>query len=392
MSIVRRAITGLSLAALVALAGCQGPFDSLYAKEKKPIPPHLVKKMEAKGMTAASPIMVRFFKRENVAEVWKETDTGRYDLLAEYEICKWSGALGPKFQEGDRQAPEGFYSVKPWQMNPKSDYHLAFNIGFPNVYDRSHGRTGSHLMVHGACSSAGCYSMTDDLIEEIYSLARESFEGGQRAFQVQAYPFRMTPENMADNKDSPHFEFWRMLKEGHDHFEITRTPPKVDVCGRRYVFNREAEEGEKFKPEAACPAMSMPESLEVAYADKLSEHQQLFQKALQREAMMATLRGEAPPPFDTIASIAPPNTNYVPAMAYAPASAGLHPAASSAAATERAITTQTAVSTGDLATQAAATPDTGAAVPIPQRSPLAQPVTAEKPKRRGLFGLFRRDG
>ena len=390
MNNVRRAITGLSLAALVGLAGCQGPLDSLYAKEKKPIPPHLVKVMEAKGMTAKSPIVLRIFKQESIAEVWKETDTGRYDLLAEYEICKWSGALGPKFQEGDRQAPEGFYTVKPWQMNPKSDYHLAFNIGFPNIYDRAHGRTGSHLMVHGACSSAGCYSMTDELIEEIYALARESFEGGQRAFQVQAYPFRMSPENMARHKDSPHFEFWRMLKEGHDHFEITKKPPKVDVCGRRYVFNREAEEGEKFKPEAECPAMSMPPSLELAYAKKLGEDQQLFHKVLQRDAMVATLRGEAPPPFDTIASIAPPNATYVPAMAYAPAGARKSVATRQVAATEQAIATQSAVSTSAQISEAALTPEI-AAVPIPERSPLVKPV-AEKPKRRGLFGLFRRDG
>ena len=79
---------------------------------------------------------------------------GRYALLKNYEICKWSGVLGPKKSEGDRQAPEGFYTVRPAQMNPNSSYYLSFNIGYPNAYDRSLGRTGSNLMVHGACSSA----------------------------------------------------------------------------------------------------------------------------------------------------------------------------------------------------------------------------------------------
>ncbi|NNC27627.1 murein L,D-transpeptidase, partial [Salinisphaera sp. USBA-960] len=129
-------------------------------------------------------------KEESALEVWKQTRTGKYQLLDEFEICKWSGKLGPKFKEGDRQAPEGFYEITPALMNPNSSYHLAFNLGYPNSYDRSHGRTGSHLMVHGACSSRGCYAMTDEQVQDIYALARDSFKGGQRSFQVQAFPFR----------------------------------------------------------------------------------------------------------------------------------------------------------------------------------------------------------
>ena len=123
--------------------------------------------------------MVRIFKEEAVLEVWKQKDTGRYDLVKTYEICQWSGQLGPKYTEGDRQAPEGFYTVRPAQMNPRSRYHLSFNMGYPNTFDRAHGRTGQHLMVHGDCKSAGCYAMTDALMEEIYALAREAFRGGQ---------------------------------------------------------------------------------------------------------------------------------------------------------------------------------------------------------------------
>lgn len=287
------ATAGLLLAGL-AIAGCQdGGIISLMPKANKPIPSHLVKTMKAKGMEAGSPILVRIFKEEDVAEIWKETNTGRYDLLAEYEICTWSGKLGPKFKEGDRQAPEGYYTVRPWQMNPRSDYHLSFNLGYPNSYDRAHNRTGSHLMMHGACSSAGCYSMTDERIEEIFTLARESFEGGQTEFQVQAYPFRMTAQNMARHRDNANFEFWKMLKEGYDHFEITRVPPKVDVCDRRYVFNQLPEdEDADFRPAAACPAMKVPDSLALAYAQKLSKDEEVFRTFVEKEAILAAWQGE----------------------------------------------------------------------------------------------------
>jgi murein L,D-transpeptidase YafK len=223
---------------LLGLSGCQDALDSVANKVEHPLPAKLVNKMKANDMSTRSPIMMRIFKEEGVLEVWKQKGNGRYDIIASYEICKWSGKLGPKFKEGDRQAPEGYYRIYPYQMNPNSSYYLSFNMGFPNSYDRSHNRTGSNLMVHGACSSAGCYSMTDEQVLEIYGFARDAFKGGQEYFIVEALPFRMTAENMARHRDNEHFEFWKMLKTGYDHFELTRRPPKVDVCERRYVFNQ----------------------------------------------------------------------------------------------------------------------------------------------------------
>lgn len=269
---VIRSVFNISvLSAFVFLSGCQDGANSLFPKAERPIPHKLILAMKAKGMNSRAPIALRIFKEESVLEVWKKNDTGRFDLLETYEICKWSGKLGPKFKEGDRQAPEGFYTVSPGQMNPKSQYHLSFNIGYPNLYDRSNKRTGSHLMVHGACSSAGCYSMTDELVEEIYALARESFKGGQRKFQIQALPFRMTPENMVRHENSSHYDFWKMLKIGNDHFEITKHPPKVDVCEKKYVFNRTPEEGKKFHSTRVCPDSTIPEKLETAYLKKVYE-------------------------------------------------------------------------------------------------------------------------
>ncbi|WP_372424061.1 hypothetical protein [Salinarimonas chemoclinalis] len=230
---VRRA--ALVAAMALALAACQERTVSSN-KHLQPIPPQTLALMASKGMDQDDPILVRVFKMESELEVWKKGRDGRYALLDTYPICRWSGQLGPKIREGDRQAPEGFYAVSPALMNPNSSFYLSFNTGFPNAYDRTHGRTGSHLMVHGSCTSRGCFAMTDEAIAEVYALAREAFEGGQRAFQFQSYPFRMTPENLAQSRYDPNIAFWRNLKEGWDHFEVTRLEPSVEVCGGRYSF------------------------------------------------------------------------------------------------------------------------------------------------------------
>ena len=221
------------LASVTALGGC-GQFSPPYLK---PLSAQTQALLAEKGMTEQSPILVRIFKSESELEVWKAKDDGRFYHFKTYPICDWSGKLGPKVNQGDRQAPEGFYLVSAPQMNPKSKYYLSFNLGFPNAYDRSYGRTGADIMVHGDCKSAGCYAMTDGVVEEIYILAREALAGGQPAFQVQAFPFRMTTANMAKHKDDKWYGFWQNLKEGYDYFEISHLPPKVDVCDKRYLIN-----------------------------------------------------------------------------------------------------------------------------------------------------------
>lgn len=191
-------------------------------------------------MDRAAPVLIRIYKQDSVLEVWKQDRSGGFGLLAAYPICNFSGTLGPKVSEGDRQAPEGFYDVTPAQMNPESHEYLAFNIGFPNAFDRSLGRTGSFLMVHGGCRSVGCYAMTDGAMGEIYALISEAFDGGQQKIQLQAFPFRMTARNLTEHAPSANIGFWTMLKQGSDMFEATRRPPGVSVCDRRYVFRSEA--------------------------------------------------------------------------------------------------------------------------------------------------------
>ena len=268
---------------VAALAGCNDTLQSVAEKVNQPLPHEILAKMEAEGMNPRSPIMMRIFKEENLLEVWKQKDNGRYGKIAEYEICAWSGELGPKKTEGDRQAPEGFYVIRPAQMNPNSNYYLSFNIGYPNTYDQSHGRTGSNIMVHGACSSAGCYSN----VAQIYAFARDAFAGGQRAFQIEAFPFRMTAENMAEHRNNPNYEFWKMLKVGYDYFELTKQPPDVEVCDRKYVFNKQVMDGSPLIATAACPTMKTPESLQVAYTAYQNQYEKAFEAAVAEQKQTA---------------------------------------------------------------------------------------------------------
>ncbi len=257
--------TTLFAAAALALAACQdgGPGS---ARARAPIPPKTVALMQEKGMSPAAPILIRSYKKEAELEIWKRDGKGEYALLKTYPICRWSGQLGPKIREGDRQAPEGFYTITPTQMNPNSSFYLSFDTGFPNAYDRAYGRTGRYLMVHGACSSAGCFSMTDAQIAEIYAIGREAFAGGQRAFQFQSYPFRMTPQNLARYRNDPNIEFWRNLKEGSDYFEVTKQIPVVGVCNKRYVFGSRS---------ASCGATEQPAIAQALAQKRASDDQKV---------------------------------------------------------------------------------------------------------------------
>jgi murein L,D-transpeptidase YafK len=273
---VQAARFSLSLLIFGALASAAIATPSGYSKDSAPIPAPTLAAMRAKDTGPSSPILMRVFKKEAELEVWKKTSGGRFVLLKTFPICRWSGQLGPKTKEGDRQAPEGFYAVTPAHMNPNSAYHLSFDTGFPNAYDRARGATGSALMVHGTCSSRGCYAMTNDAIEEIFALAREAFAGGQQAFQFQAFPFRMTAENMVKHRTDAHIAFWKQLKEGSDRFEATGEPPVVTVAAGRYAFKGSGDEAKEAKvaarraEEDARTAMLLaggPAAVRTTYAD-----------------------------------------------------------------------------------------------------------------------------
>ena len=187
---------------------------------------------------------VRIFKRERRLEVWLRRADGRYAMFRDYDICRYSGELGPKLKEGDRQAPEGFYRVSRAQLNPKSRHHLSFNLGFPNAFDRQHGRTGSALMVHGGCTSVGCYAITDESVDEVYAMVEAALAGGQDAVDVHVFPFRLTAGALAAEGGHNWLGFWRNLKVGHDLFERDRVPPRVAAYRGQYRFGSDAEGAE----------------------------------------------------------------------------------------------------------------------------------------------------
>jgi len=199
--------------------------------------PVLAKDLSNLGLRLSSPIFMRIFKKSGELEVWVE-DTEKFKLFKTYKLCRFSGSLGPKIRRDDCQSPEGFYFVKPNQLNPSSQYHMAFNIGYPNAYDSAHGRTGNSLMVHGSCVSIGCYAMTDETIEELYTIADAAFRGGQSFFRVHIFPFRMTKENMEQHKQSKWIRFWKNMKQGYDIFENERKPPNVMVKNKKYAFEK----------------------------------------------------------------------------------------------------------------------------------------------------------
>lgn len=276
-----RIVKGLCLLlALASLGGCVSMTEDTYDQ--------LVPAMaETQRQRPEGSILVRIFKEESELEVWKLGADGRYALKKTHPLCRWSGKLGPKMKTGDRQAPEGFYAVTARLMNPNSRYHRSFNLGYPNPLERSLGYTGDALMVHGACSSAGCFAMTDEGVEEVFNDAQKAFSLGQSDFQVQSFPFRMTPAQMAKHRRDDNIAFWRNLKLGYDIFEVTRKEPRVAACGGRYVFDaRRKDGGATIEADKACPALDTPVSSEVAAKRS--------RDALELQALLSEGRGGTP--------------------------------------------------------------------------------------------------
>ncbi len=192
-------------------------------------------RLAARGIKLGANVFIRAFKAESELELWMMKD-GRYVLFATYPVCQWSGTIGPKVRESDKQTPEGFYTINRRQLHRSARHPKALNLGFPNALDKSFERTGSYLLIHGGCSSIGCFAMTDTIIEEIWRVTEAALKEGQDHIPVHAFPFRMTEQNLALVEDNEWKDFWLNLKEGYDAFERTKYPPKVSVCEKRYQF------------------------------------------------------------------------------------------------------------------------------------------------------------
>jgi murein L,D-transpeptidase YafK len=209
-----------------------------YSRGALPLPgtpdvARLDARLAAKGLKKGNPVYIRIFKESSELELWMRNGDA-YVLLDTYPICHWTGTLGPKLREGDKQSPEGFYTVSNRQMRTVGRWPRAFNLGFPNAYDQANKRTGSYILIHGGCSSTGCFAMTEAVQDEIYALADAALDAGQARFSVHVFPFRMTENAMAAHAGHAWAGFWRDLKPAYDAFERTRVPPNVALCGQRY--------------------------------------------------------------------------------------------------------------------------------------------------------------
>ena len=227
----------LILLALLQTCGEKAKGQAREKEVRERIAPDMKTAFTGKNLGLGSPVFIRAFKEERELELFVENKkTGKFELFSKYPIAAASGSLGPKLAEGDGQVPEGFYFVPPSAMHPNSRYHLAFNIGFPNKFDKANGRTGSFIMVHGSYVSIGCLAMTDAKIEEIYTTADAAHNSGQPFFRVHIFPFRMTEARMAAAAESEWLPFWQNLKTGYDLFEKNKIPPNATVKEKQYTF------------------------------------------------------------------------------------------------------------------------------------------------------------
>lgn len=228
----------LFMTLLILSGASQGQARVLQAA-KRTLPELKVHAREL-GVSLGSRVFIRILKTEKLLELYLQNKAAKMVLFRSYPICTFSGGLGPKLLEGDGQAPEGFYWVEPTQMNPTSSFHLSFNLGYPNPYDRAHGRTGSALMVHGSCVSVGCYAMTDAKIEEIYTLMDQAFKAGQDRVKVLALPFAMTEQNLRIAEGQADYakwlDLWRQLATIDAYFLSTKLEPRVLVSDKRYTL------------------------------------------------------------------------------------------------------------------------------------------------------------
>lgn len=212
--------------------------EDRLASARSRVLPHLHQELAVLGLELGADAFIRVFKESSELELWlRAGKDDRWKRFRTYPVACFSGGLGPKMREGDMQAPEGFYSVTRQQLNPASSYHLSFNIGYPNLYDRQHQRTGSLIMVHGGVCSVGCFAMTDAVIEEIYLVVSAALKADDSIVPLHVFPFRMTGDRMrqAQNDASPHLAFWRELQPAYDTFEACGKPPAVAAADGRYT-------------------------------------------------------------------------------------------------------------------------------------------------------------
>lgn len=238
-------------------------------------------RLNAAGLQLGAPMLIRIFKAESELEVWVKKRT-TYALFATYPVCYWSGVLGPKLREGDKQTPEGFYALSESALHHGDRWRRSLNIGYPNAFDRTNRRSGSNILVHGGCDSVGCFAMTDPVNAELYDLVSATLRTSAEYVPLHVFPFRMTDANLAANPAGRWKEFWDDLRSGYDSFERTRMPPNISVCGRQYHVSDNSPFTRNTEAVELClkDRMAFPEIHEAAA--KTAPHAKKAERALAR--------------------------------------------------------------------------------------------------------------
>lgn len=186
------------------------------------------RRFAAAGLTyPPQEIFIRAFKTEQVLEVWVKQGE-EFKLFHEYSVCAASGDLGPKRRQGDYQVPEGFYFID--RFNPTSSFHLSLGLNYPNASDRilgQKGNLGGDIFIHGNCVSIGCLAIQDEQIREVYLLAVEAKQQGQRQIPVHIFPFKLSADTLKTQlaRYPEHQQLWEDLKAGYEYFEQNKTLP-----------------------------------------------------------------------------------------------------------------------------------------------------------------------
>jgi murein L,D-transpeptidase YafK len=242
--------------ATAALEGQQAPADQPVQADDD-APSALEMALEADGFELGAPAFIRIFKADSSLEMWM-LKRGRFELFRRYPICKWSGDVGPKLAEGDKQSPEGVYFITGGDLIVNRRWHRAMNISFPNQRDKALGLTGSSILIHGKCSSVGCFALTDQYVEDVYEVVQAALEQGQPRVPVHIFPFALTRDKLASEADDEWLDFWKELKRGHDIFMRDRLPPRTFVCGGQYAFQSRRNRVVSMEGNPICTALTRP--------------------------------------------------------------------------------------------------------------------------------------
>jgi murein L,D-transpeptidase YafK len=250
----------LVFAAVPARAGSlveTAPASSSVLGQADNVQSELETELQAAGFELGAPAFIRIFKADSSLELWM-LRRGRFELFKTYTICKWSGALGPKLREGDKQSPEGVYFITGDDLIVNARWHRAMNVGYPNARDNALGLTGSDILIHGKCTSIGCFALTDDVVQDVYEVVDAALDAGQPRIPVHIFPFQLTREKLAGVAGDEWADFWHELKRGHDLFLRDRLPPRTFVCNGRYAFQSRRERMVSLSGNPVCTTITRP--------------------------------------------------------------------------------------------------------------------------------------